>query len=126
MTNLSETDRSQIYTELAAATSPKTAEILMREVLDVHWEDLVTKADYRPEFAGLRGEFAELRSEFAELRSEFAELKGEVAELRSDMRVGFAEMNAHLERQFRIQSNRMIALMIALFSLLGGLVLAVH
>ncbi len=38
------------------------------------------------------------------------------------MRVGFAPQNAHLERQFRIQSNRMIAL----FSLLGGLVLAVH
>ncbi len=126
MANLSETDRSQIYTEVAAATSPKTAEILMREVLDVQWEDLVTKADYRPEFAGLRGEFADLRGEFAELRGEFTELKGEVADLRSEMHVGFAPQNANLERQFRIQSNRMLGSMIALFSLLGGLVLAVH
>ncbi len=94
MANPSETDRSQIYTELAAATSPKSAEILMHEVLDVRWDDIATKS--------------------------------EIADVRSEMRVGFAQQNASFERQLRIQSNRMIALMIALFSLLGGLVLAVH
>jgi hypothetical protein len=105
MTELSETDPSQIYTELAAATSPKTAEILMHETLDVSWEDIANKAD---------------------VTATKNDLVSEIAEFRAETRVGFADMNANLERQLRIRSSRTLALMSALFSLLGGLVLAVN
>lgn len=43
MTNLSAADRSQIYTELAEATSPMTAEAIMHRTVDVSWQQLVTK-----------------------------------------------------------------------------------
>jgi len=157
MANLSETARSRIYTELASATSPESAEIFMHEVLDVHWEDLATKTDLaalggnftglrgefaelKGDFADLRGEFADLKGEFAELRGEFADLKADVADLRSEMRVGFAQVNtrfahvdsrmdigfarldAKLERQLRVQ----LVWLIATLCTLGGLIIAVH
>ena len=143
MTNLSEADRAQFYTELAAATSPKTAEVLMHEVLDVHREDLVTKSDLailegkfaglQGEFAGLQGQFAGLQGEFAGLRGEFSVLKSDVAELRSEVRIGFARVDARfaqqeatIAQQFHVNFTRTFTLMIALFSLLGGLVIATH
>ena len=122
MAKPSEAERSQFYTEVAAATSPRTAEILVHEVLEVQWDDLVNKSDLRGDVAGLRGEFTDLRGEFsvlkgefadlrgefsvlkgefADLRGEFADLRGEFSDLRSDVQVGFANVDAKLEKQFR-------------------------
>ncbi len=143
MTNLSEADRSRMYAEMSAATSPGTAENLMRGVFDVQWEDVATRADLadlrgnfaglqgefaglKGEFTGLQGEFAGLKGEFAQLRGEFAELRGEFTDLRAEMRIGFAQMDAKMEQQFRQHLNRTMTLMIALFSLLGGLIIALH
>lgn len=124
MADVSETERAQFSTEVAAATSPKTAELLVREVLKVQWDDLVTKsdlrgevagqrgefADLRGEFAGLRGEFADLRTEFAVLEGEFADLRGafsvlksDFADLRDEMRTGFADIRADQDRRFQRQ-----------------------
>lgn len=110
MTELSEADRSRFYTEVAAALSPESAEILMHEVLEVHWEDLVTKAD------------------LADLRGEFAGLKGDYGDLRSEMRVGFArvdtrfeQMNARLERQLRVQLVWLIATLLTIAGMLIAL-----
>lgn len=112
MANLTEQDRSRLYTELSTATSPHTAEILMHEVLEVHWVDLATKS----EFADLR---AETRVGFAKVDVRFAKLDAKVD-------TGFAQLTANLERQFRVQLTRTFTLMIALFSLLGGLIIALH
>ncbi len=132
MTNLSESERSQFYTELATATSPNTAEILVQRTLDVRWDELATK----PDVAVLRGEFSLLKGDFAELKGEFAELRSDVAEIRSEMRVGFARvdarftqvdarvetgfavMNAKLERQLRLQLVWLIATLVAIAGML--------
>jgi hypothetical protein len=116
MANLSETDRSQIYTELATATSPNTAEILMHEVLDERWEDLATKTD----LAELRGELTELKGEFADLRSEmrvgFAQVDARFAQVGSRMDTGFARLDAKLEHQLHMQ---LIWLMGSLLTMIG-------
>lgn len=91
MTKLSEAERTQLYTEIAAATSSRTAEILMHEMLDVRWDDVATKVD----------------------------LAAAETSLRSDMNVGFARLDAKLERQLRLQ---LIWLMSGLLAL-GGLIL---
>jgi hypothetical protein len=112
MAKLTETERSRLYTELSTATSPHAAEILMHEVLDIHWEDLATK------------------SEFADLRSEahvgFAKVDARFAKLDAKVDTGFAQLDAKLEQHFRVQLNRTFTLMIALFSLLGGLIIVLH
>ncbi len=147
MVKLSEAERSQFYTEVAAATSPRTAEILVHEVLEVQWDDLVTKSDLRGdladlrgefttlkgEFADLRGEFAELKGEFGDLRGEFAVLKGEVADLRTEMRTGFAEVHtrfaqvdAKMEQRFHRQLVWLISAIASVAAFQTTLVLALH
>lgn len=43
MTILSAAERSQIYTEFSEATSSRTAEVLMRSIVDAPWDNLVTR-----------------------------------------------------------------------------------
>ena len=43
MTIPSAADRSQIYTELTEATSPRTAEVIMQTIVDAPWDSVVTK-----------------------------------------------------------------------------------
>lgn len=51
MTNLSEADRSRIYTGLSEVTSSRTAEVLMQSIVDAPWDILATKEHVDAEFA---------------------------------------------------------------------------
>ncbi len=80
--SITEVDRSEMVNELSAATSPKTAETLMKCVLPDGRDKLATKDDLQVLEHALRADFAELKAHvdgsLAEIRAEFAELKGYV------------------------------------------------
>jgi hypothetical protein len=69
MTNLSASNRSQIYTELAAATSPKTAEALMQSAIDTPWDKLVTTDHLDARFAQVDARFAQVDTRFAQVET---------------------------------------------------------
>lgn len=115
MTKLSAADRSQIYTELTDATSPRTAEALMQNMVEAPWDNLVTKDHLDARFAQVDVRFAQIDVRFAEVDARFAQV---------DAR--FAELDATIERSMRKQTIWLISAMFTFNGLLAAWFAAFH
>ena len=103
--SITEAERSEMVSELSAATSPKTVETLMKCVLPDGRDHLATKDDLKVLEHSLRADFAGLKSEFAELKSDFAGLKSEFAEHR-------AYVDTALAKQTRLVMTTLVTFML--------------
>ena len=120
-----EASRLRLYHRATETFGPDEADTLMQYLPTSYWQDVATKDDVvavKADVAAVVAQVADLR---AEMRRDFA-TKMELAELRGEMHIGFAQVDAKMEQQFRAMQSRMITTMIALFSLLGGLIIALH
>jgi len=116
MTKLSETDRSQVCNELAEATGPMTAEVMMRQVIDAPWHDLVTKRDLDTRFG----------TNSSRLDTLDAKIDTVAARLDAKIDTVAARSDARLERSLRRQTIWMMSAMFTFNGLLAAWLTTAH
>lgn len=112
MALLSAAQRTQIYNELAAATSETTAEVIMQSVLDLPWGNLVTTDHLDARLAHVDARFEQVEARFEQVEARFAQVDARFAE----MGERFAQTDAKIERTAR---NMTIWLMSSTFAFNG-------
>lgn len=102
---LTPSQRSQVYNELAEATSPMTAEVIVQSVVDVPWDSLVT-TDH--------------------LDARIGQIDARFAQLEARMDTGFAQAHAKLERALRRQTVWFTSVVFGFGGLLAALLSVIH
>lgn len=123
MAKLSAAERSQTYNELAEATSPTTAGVIMQNVVDVQWDDLVTKDHLDARVAQVDVRFAQVDVRFARLE---AKVDARFSETDAKVDARFSEMNAKFERSMRSNTFRILTTMFAFNGALVAAMAAFH
>ena len=112
---ISDRSRHRLHQQLERLLGSEEAATLMEHLPPVGWADVATRRDLDHLGEQLRAELAVLRADvhgsITELRSE---LHGSVAGLRADSGSLESRLTAKLDRELRLQTWRLVTVMIAL------------
>lgn len=120
---ISEESRHHLYQRLETVLGANEAATLMEHLPPVGWADVATKRDLDALQAATRRDIAELRAEttrnIGELEAattrEFAASRAEMSSMEHRLR---SDLIAHLERELRGQTWRMLTAVVAMSSLI--------
>lgn len=123
MAGVDEASRLRLYNEVTGLFSAESAATMMQSLPTSQWQDVATKDDVAD--MATKAELASLRAEVA-TKVELSEVREGVVALRGEMRAGFAEIDAKLERRSRWMVTWLVSALTALAGVQVALFLAVR